>query len=219
VCRNHRFPAAGAIAIFLAATLAGATARAEASGAAAEGAEAGEHEGHAEPGLNWTDFANRHVPPIAALVINFAVLVGVLVYFGRKPLASFLAERRRVMEQEIDVAFEEKQRAQGRLRGVQLRAANLEEELQHLREDLMRVGFDERDRLVADAGARAEKLRREAEFQAQEERRRAGRELRARAVEVAVAAAETTLREKLTAMDHRKLADAAVKRLQEVAAK
>jgi F-type H+-transporting ATPase subunit b len=209
----RRFVSGGLVVVGLAVFAAAPDVRAE-EPAPAHGAAAGAPGGHAAPmKLNWTDFSDRHVPPVAALFVNFLVLFGLLVGFGRKPLRGFLAERRKKVEEEVDQAFEEKVRAEGKLRGVVLRTKNIEEELAQLREDLLKVGQDERDRLIADAGARAEKIRKEAEASAVEAERGAQRALRARMIEQALAGAQQTLQGKLGAADQSRLAEEFVRRL------
>jgi F-type H+-transporting ATPase subunit b len=207
---------AAAAAAFPASAAAAGPAGGEGSAAHGSAAEAHGGGGHeAAPSINWTDFADRHTAPIVALLVNFALLVTVLVLFGRKPLGEFLARRRRTIEEDLDRAAEEKHRAEGRVRGAEIRMKGLDDELMHLREDLLRVGHDERDRIIADAGMRAEKIRREAEFAAAEQERAAVRALRARAVDQAVEGAQRTLREKLTPQDHARLADAFLRRMEQ----
>lgn len=196
------------------ATLLAFAAPAAAGGGGGHGeAAAGEH--HEHLAINWVDFTHPKTPPIIAVALNFAILLFALVYFTRKPLADYLAERQGRLSKELDDAQIEAIGAEGKLRGAEMRARALDEELTHLRQDLLAVGMDERDRLVADAGVRAEKIRREAEAQVAEERRRAMVEERARAVETAVAEARRTLREKLSPQDHRRLADGFAKAIEE----
>ncbi|NMC71945.1 MAG: hypothetical protein GYA57_18075 [Myxococcales bacterium] len=196
----------------LAAALAVAAPAAAAEPAAAA---AGEHgaEHHETLSLNWFDFADRHAAPVLALVINFGILVWLLVHFGRRPLHAFLLERQRKVQEDVDAAWEEKLRSEGKLRGLEARAAHLDEELKTLREDLLRIGHDERDRLLEDARARAEKIRREAEVAAREEERRALAELRRRIVEQALEEARAALRQRLTATDQSRLAEEFLQRL------
>ncbi|MBI5485879.1 MAG: ATP synthase F0 subunit B [Deltaproteobacteria bacterium] len=196
-----------------------ALAAAEATGTHAAQGHAAAAEGHggahADPHLklNWVGFGDRHTPAIIALIINSALLFWLLVHFGKAPVKGFLVERRKKVEEEVDQAFEEKVRAEGKLRGVVLRTKNLDEELAQLKEDLLRVGHDERDRLIADAGARAEKIRKDADAAAREIERAAARELRAQMVEQAMDAAGKSLRERLGPADQTRLADDFVRRL------
>jgi len=180
--------------------------------AAAGGETAGGHE-EAELQLNWVDFANRHTAPVVALVVNFVLLLWLLVHFGRRPVREYLAGRRRKVEEEIDQAYEEKVRAEGRLRGAITRAKHLEDELQHLRADVIRVMNDERDRMIADAGVRGDKFRREAEAQSAELERQAAHDIRVRIVEQALEAARRTLQERLSPADQGRLADDFLRRL------
>ena len=175
----------------------------------------GEHGGghDQEMAINWFDWMNRENPPIIAHVINFVLLLWLLIHFGRPQVRGYLVGRRRKVEEEIDQAYEEKVRAEGRLRGAITRVKHLEDELQHLRDDVIKVGNDERDRMIADAGVRADKFRREAESQATELERQAAHEMRVKMVEQALDAARRTLQERLSPADHGRLADEFLQRL------
>jgi len=177
-------------------------------------AAAGHGGGHeTEMKLNWLDFSDRHTAPVVALVVNFALLLWLLIHFGRRPVRDYLVARRRKVEEEIGQADEEKVRAEGRLRGAITRTKHLEDELQHLRDDVIKVGNDERDRMVADAGVRADKFRREAAAQAVELERQAAREMRVKMVEEALDGARQTLQERLSPADQGRLADEFLRRL------
>jgi F-type H+-transporting ATPase subunit b len=200
--------------LLLAAPAASAEASATEGGghaATAGGEPAGGHE--AEMQLNWVDFSNRHTAPVVALVVNFVLLLWLLIHFGRRPVREYLAGRRRKGEEEIDQAYEERMRAEGRLRGAITRAKHLEDELQHLRDDVLKVMNAERDRMIADAGVRGDKFRREAEAQATEMERQAAHDLRVRIVEQALEAARRTLQERLSPEDQGRLADDFLRRL------
>jgi F-type H+-transporting ATPase subunit b len=202
-----------ALAVFTPAASSASEAAAAGHEAAAEGAHGGGH--HEALEINWYHFGNRETAPILAVVINFLVLAWILVRFGKEPVKNFLVDRRTTMLEKIDEAAIAKGKAEGRLHGYQRRMKALDEEIGHLREDMLHVGHDERDRIVSDAGARAEKIRKEAEFVAAEEQRRVRAELKAKIVESAIDGARTSMREKLNAADHARLADAVTKQIEE----
>lgn len=205
----------GFVAVLGVAAAVAAPAWASEADAAAEahGAGGGEGQHHDVRAINWVNFADPRAVPVLALVINFGILVWLLVFLGRPRLRNFLSERQRKVQEDVDAAWEEKLRSEGKLRGLEARAAHLDEELKTLREDLMRIGYDERERLLKDARERAEKIRREAEAAAREEERRARAELRRRIVEQALEDARTTLRQRLTPADQSRLAEEFLKRL------
>lgn len=212
---DHRFVGFVTVLGALLASLTAVPAAASEPTAAGEhaGAEHGEGQHHQALKLNWVDFADRHTPPVLALVINFGVLLGLLIYFGRQPMRGFLGERRRKVQDEVDSAWEEKLRSEGKLQGLESRARHLDDELKTLHDDLLRIGLDERDRLLGDAQARAEKIRREAEVGAREEERRARSELRRRIVEQALGEAQAALQQRLGPADQSRLAEEFLKRL------
>ncbi|MBN1770129.1 MAG: ATP synthase F0 subunit B [Deltaproteobacteria bacterium] len=212
---DHRF--VGFVTVLGAALVLAAAAPAAASepaAAAGEHAAAGHGDAHHPPlRLNWTDFSNRHTAPVVALFVNFVLLLGLLIYFGREPLRQFLLERRRKVQEDVDGAWEEKLRSEGKLQGLETRSRHIDDELKTLRDDLLRIGYDERDRLLTDARARAEKIRGEADAVAREEERRAQVELRRRIVEQALGDARTSLRERLGPADQSRIAEEFLKRL------
>ena len=61
--------------------------------AAAGGEPVGGHE--QEESINWYHWMNRRTPPIIAHVINFGILLGLLVFFGRSSVRAYLVGRRR----------------------------------------------------------------------------------------------------------------------------
>ncbi len=213
---DHRFvgfvTVLGALLVLATAAPAAASEPAATAGAHAPTEHGDAH--HGELKLNWVDFADRHTAPVLALVINFALLLWLLVHFGKRPMREFLAERQRKVQVEVDGAWEEKLRSEGKLQGLETRARHIDDELKTLRDDLLRIGLDERDRLLTDAEVRAAKIRREAELAAREEERRARVELRARIVEQALGDAGAALAQRLTPTDQSRLAEEFLKRLE-----
>ena len=93
------------------------------------------------------------------------------------------------------------------------RIDNLDAELERLREEFKRAGLEERDRMVADASTRAEKTRAEARFLIEQQMKQLREDLTREAVEAAISAAETILKERSTAADQQRLADDYLSRL------
>jgi len=180
--------------------------------------EAGGHAAHHTPEINWTGSGldaegNPLPPPLAGLLISFTIWLGLIVYFSRKPLASFLDTRRAAILSGIEEAKRVEAAAQAKHAEYTARIENLDVEIGKLREEFKRAGMAERDRMVAEAADRAHKLHAEAHFLVQQQMKQLREELTRESIDAAVAAAEKILRERATAADQQRLADDYLARL------
>jgi F-type H+-transporting ATPase subunit b len=145
---------------------------------------------------------------------NLLVLIAVLVYFGRGPIAAFLASRRAQIEDGIESAGRELAEAERRLAACEQRAASLDRELDEIRRVVRQQAEAERDRLLAEAQATAERIQRDAVAAAEQEVRHARERLRAETVDLAVRIAADTLRTQVTDADRARLVDDFVQRIE-----
>jgi F-type H+-transporting ATPase subunit b len=176
-------------------------------GGAGHGA-AGHGEGHDEHGpgaINWTDFSNKAQPPYVAALINFALLIFIFVRFGRKPIADALVSRKNEIAKDIEEAAKQKKEAEARAKKYQASLANLDQDLETTRKALEEAGRGERDRLIAEAKEKAERMKRDATFLLDQENRQAELDLTRELAAKAVAHAEDVLRTRVTAEDHERL--------------
>ena len=139
--------------------------------------------------------------------LNFALLIGVLVYFARKPVADFFAERRRWIQQDLEAAAKLQAEAEGRYAKWQRRLMDLESELAGIRETARERAVAEREHILADAAARAERIRHDALAAVDQELLRARAQLRREAADLAVVLASEALRRQLTGTDQDRLLD------------
>jgi F-type H+-transporting ATPase subunit b len=145
--------------------------------------------------------------------LNFALLVGLLVYFGRQPIQRFMAERRREIEGEIHSAADLLARTEGRLAEWQRRVDGLDVEVAEIRRQAQEAADADRARILADAEASAERIRRDAAVAADREIERARGALRAEAAELAMEVAARLVRENITDADRSRLVDEFVERV------
>jgi F-type H+-transporting ATPase subunit b len=173
-----------------------------------EGAAGGHEGGHHGPAdINWADFSNKEQPPFAAALINFAILIGIAVTFGKKPVAEALKARRAAVAKEIEEAAKMKAAAQERAQKYQASLDNLEDDLATTKASLVEAGKAEKDRIVKEAEEKALRMRRDADFRVEQETKQLKIDLTREAVEGAVTEAEALLASKLTAEDHTRLAN------------
>jgi F-type H+-transporting ATPase subunit b len=172
----------------------------------ASGPDARALETERHPAINWTQFGGA-APPFIAMVINFAILVAGYVLLGRKPVSAALIRRRDTIAKDIDEAQRMKREAEERAKTYQAKLERLDHEMRTAREALVRAGQAEGDRIVAEARARAELLRKEAEFLVEQELKQMRQDLWRDAVDTAVAAAAELLRQQITPTDHERIAE------------
>jgi F-type H+-transporting ATPase subunit b len=145
--------------------------------------------------------------------INFALLIAVLVYFARKPVQSYFADRRTAIRKDLDEASAMKRRAEERYAQWQRRLADLDRELAEIRASAQQRAEAERTTLLADARAAADRIRSDAAVAVDHELRRARARLREEASALAVELASGILREKVTAQDRERLIDEFIERI------
>ncbi|MBM3302423.1 MAG: ATP synthase F0 subunit B [Deltaproteobacteria bacterium] len=140
-------------------------------------------------------------------VINTVALIAVLVYFMKKPLASFFAERTSQISKDLEEARDQRARAEALLQEYKQRLAGMEKELEKMRAELQKSSEAERERVVAAAERLAASTVETAKLTAEQEVRKAKAALKAEAVDLAMEMAETLIREKITEDDRKRIAE------------
>lgn len=152
---------------------------------------------------NQTKGATAFIGP----VINFVLLM-VLGYMAlRRSINPALAARRAAIETEIAEAQRMHTEAESMHQEYADKLARLDDEIARLKADFTRAGEAERDRIVAEAREKGERMRADARASIEQEVKSLRDELHREAVIAAVAAAEDTVRKTITAADHGRLAD------------
>ncbi len=169
------------------------------AGAVKEGAAAEGHEAEGE-------HAEGIWPTIARLA-NFAILVGILAYFLRSPIASYLASRGEQIRGELVNASELRRRAETQLAEIERKMAALPGELEALRQRGAADVAAEEARIRAAAEADRERLlehmRRDVDMQV----RIARRALMNEAAELATGVARRRIEKTITPDDQMRLLD------------
>jgi F-type H+-transporting ATPase subunit b len=167
------------------------------------------NEGTANEGpapINWFEFGTE-TPPFVAMVVNFGVLAAGYYLFGRKPVAAALQSRRDSIAKEIEEAQKMRQEAEVRAKTYQAKLDKLEEEVRTARDALVRAGEAERDRIVIDAEAKAERMHKDALFLVEQELKQIRQDLWRDTLDAAVATAEELLRRGVTQADQERIAE------------
>ncbi len=139
--------------------------------------------------------------------VNFAVMVGLIGYFVRKPIRNALQSRRAEIEKTLADAAAARDAAEAKAREYQEKLTKASAEIESIYAAIRREGELERDKILASAKELAVKIEQEADAKAATAVARARTELRAEATRLAVELAEELLAKSVTAADHKRLID------------
>ena len=145
---------------------------------------------------------------------NLALLLGVIFYFGRKPIGEFFSTRRTGIQSELSEAADLLTQAEQRNAELQRRLVDLGSEVEGIREEAGRRAEDEAERILADARATAERIRQDAQAAVAQELRRAQSALRDEAADLALELAARKLNEQVSDADRERLVDEFILRVE-----
>ena len=155
------------------------------------------------------------IVPLIAKLLNFAILVGALIYFLKSPVAAHMASRITQIRQDLVAAADLKKTATAQLAEIQQKMAALPTELETLRRQGAEDVKAERERISKAAeierGRLLDQTRREIDMRL----RVAKRELTEHAAQLAVQVAEQRLKRVITPDDQIRLVDRYASQLKE----
>nr|WP_199329565.1 F0F1 ATP synthase subunit B [Coleofasciculus sp. FACHB-1120] len=166
------------------------------------GSELAEAEGHGGFGLNTDIFE--------ANLINLAILIGVLFYFGRKLLGNILSERRSRIETAIREAEQRQKEAAAALSDAQQKLTQAQAEAERIRKDAEESAKAAREAILAKAAMDVERLQRTAVDDVNTERERTIAELRAQVSAMALQRVESQLKSQLDDAVQQQLIDSSI---------
>lgn len=175
-------------------------------------AAADAHDGHGE--LTFKGVLSN--PDFWGTLVNFGALIVLLAWVVRKKGNPALAERRKQVEAELEEAQRLRAEAQSRHMETATRLEKLDQEMVQIRQDMIKAGEVERDRIVAQAEEKAARMRKDAGFLIEQQVKQLREDLTREAANAAVSAAQDLLQKSTTDSDQDRLADAYLARLDEV---
>jgi F-type H+-transporting ATPase subunit b len=162
-------------------------------GFASEGGEGAHHVDHAAGQMK--DFGWR--------VLNFAVLIGIVIWALKKAdVKGSLAARQADIEKSLKDAESARDAAEAKLREYSGKLDQASKEIDELHAAIVREGEQEKNRIIAEANVAAEKIVAQAALSAEQETVKARSELRAEAARLAVEIATGKLTGAILKADH-----------------
>ncbi|HEY5450630.1 MAG TPA: ATP synthase F0 subunit B [Polyangia bacterium] len=163
----------------------------------------GETEGvHGEPSIDGSR--------LGAQLFNFAALIAILYFGGRKAVSAALQARHSQIKTDLASAAETRAAAQARFEQQEKRLASLEQEIAAIAASIKQEAEAEKQRLIAMAEDRAKRIRDESEFIIEQQVKQAEEDLRREVAIAAVALAEKIVRTQMIPADQQRLIDAFV---------
>lgn len=143
-------------------------------------------------------------------LINLAIIIGVLVYFGSKFLGKTLSTRRSAIEEAITEAEKRKQEAATALAEQQQKLAQAKEEAQKILADAEQTAARTKEAILAQAKVDVERMRASAAQDLSSQETNVMRELQQRIAALALEKAERDLPHHLSDDVQRRLVDASI---------
>jgi F-type H+-transporting ATPase subunit b len=143
-------------------------------------------------------------------LINLAIIIGVLFFFGRKFLGKILSERRAKIEEAIRDAEKRQKDTAAALADAQQKLAKAQGEAEKIRASAEESAQTARAAILEAAAKDVERMRETAVQDLNAERERAIRELRQRVVALAMERVESQLRDRLDESAQQHLVDRSI---------
>ncbi len=162
--------------------------------------------GHGEVHFTWRDWLWP--------VVNFSVLIIVLVFFARKPVAEFFKNRTALIEKSLREASEAKELAQKTLDQVKERLRNTDSEIAQIIEAARKSGEKEKEAIIAEGERLKERIIEQGKANIDFELQKAKERIKSDAARMALELAEKQIREQLGQKEQEALIDDYIKRLE-----
>jgi len=140
-------------------------------------------------------------------ILDFAVLVFILWYFGKGPARTYLETRHDAVKEEMAAAMALKAEAEERLQRYESLLAGLEAEIADIREQFKQDGENERQRIIEEAEALTARIQKDATNQLTLEGAKLRDALESALTERAIALADDKIKEGMSANVQRSLVD------------
>ncbi len=138
-------------------------------------------------------------------LINFAIIAGVVIYFGRKPVRDLFKNRSAEIAKALQESKEARERAVAALADMERKVKDLEAEVANMVADAQARGEKDRQALVAEAAKTAADIQAQVKQSIDIEVQKAKTALAAEAAMLSVDLAERKIQEKINTQDHERI--------------
>lgn len=181
-------------------------------------AEAGHGDAHGEEEHHFAPFATSDTRnAFVGGIINAVLLVLLFAWAASEKIGPALEAKRDLIKAELEEAARLKAEAEAKHAEYEARLASLDEEIDQIKADLTAAGEADRERIIKEAEEKASKMRADVKAAIERNIDAVRNEVKAAAIEQAIAAAEKALTEKTTGEDQNRLAQGYLKAVSEVA--
>ncbi len=149
-------------------------------------------------------------------LIDFAIFIALLVYLVRGPARKFIRARYERVTAEMEAASRMKAEADAKLAEIEKLFAALEREVTTIRDQFKADGERERDRIVAETEAQADKMRQSVGKQFEQETAVLKEKLSHELVQAVLTATEAKVRARVDQATHKALAGAYIANLEKL---
>jgi F-type H+-transporting ATPase subunit b len=160
-------------------------------------AEEAEHGGHEEAMTFMGDWLPR--------LVNFAIIASVVVYFGRKPVRDFFANRSAEIAKSMQDSHEARERAVAALADMERKIKEMEAETGRMVADAQSRGEKDRQALVEEGRKVAQDVQAQVKQGIDMELHKAKSALAAEASLLSLDLAEGRIKEKISGQDHERI--------------
>ncbi|MGD0229410.1 MAG: ATP synthase F0 subunit B [Syntrophorhabdales bacterium] len=148
--------------------------------------------------------------------VNFAILVGVLVYFLRKPLKGFLKNRQYAVKEKIEQAERAIREAEELKKAYQERLSRIEGEIDAFRASVLGEVEKEKKRILDGAHALAGRIGEQARLAYEQEMKEATARIRTEIAERTTREADRKVREMFKEEDHDRMVEEFIQKVRSV---
>lgn len=147
-----------------------------------------------QEGLNWSNFFWR--------TINFLVLGGVLYWLLAKKAKAFFTGRRDGIRTALTEAEMASEAAEKKFQEYSAKLEKATEEIEQIGKMIRSQGLSEKERIIAEAGKAAEKMKEDTLTRIEQELAKASQQLRIEAVRLSTQMADELLKKHIRPADH-----------------
>jgi F-type H+-transporting ATPase subunit b len=173
----------------------------------------GEHATAAEGGEQEGEHHGVDPKTLALQLFNFGVLLFILIKFGGPAINKGLRARHEQLKADMEEATRVRAVAELRFKEQEKRLANLETELDHMRQAILKEAEYEKERIIAAAEEKSRRVQEETRFQLEQQIKEAELRFRAEVAQAAIKIAEELLRRSVNAGDEQRLVQSFVAEL------